>query len=162
MGSGIQKLAVQTDSLDTLEQYLRLALCNAIDGDGSTIAVKIVNRGNKNYGLYLPPLPQKSFPVILIQGWYQRKDGEKPHSYFNGYRPWRLFGRSEQVIAFTRMTLNSREEKWNAQFLKKCGDGYTDSFNHFDGSVSVGYELRTCSSFPEILAISLVHIYHGK
>lgn len=162
MGSSIQKFDVQTDSLDILEQYLKLALRNATDGDGSTFAVKIVNRRDKNYSLYLPSVSRESFPVILIQGWYQRKNGEKPHSYFNGYRPWRLFGRSDQVVTFTRMTLNNREEKWTKQFLKKHGDGYTDSFNRFDGSVSIGYELRSCHSFPEVLAISLVHFYYGK
>jgi len=162
MGSSVQKFDVQTDSLDILEQYLKLALRNALDGDGSTFAVKIVNRRNKNYSLGLPSIPEESFPLILIQGGHQRKEGEKPHSYFNGYRSWRLFGRSDQVVTFARMTLKSREEKWTEQFLKKRGDGYTDSFNRCDGTVSVGYELRSCYSFPEVLAISLVHFYYGK
>lgn len=162
MGSSVQELNVQTDSLDILERYLKLALRNALDGDGSTIAVKIVNRRNKSCSLSLPLTPEESFPVILIQGWYQRKWNEKPHNYFNGYRSWRLFGMRDQVITFVGMTMREREERWTAQFLKKHGDGYTDSFNHLDGIVSVGYELRTCHSFPEVLAISLVHFYHGK
>jgi len=158
----IQKFDVQTDSMETLWQYLDIALRTVLDGDGSAIAVKIVNRRNKNYPLHLPPLPDESFPVILIQGWYRQKRGEKPYGYFNGYRSWMIFHRRDQVITFTRMTLREREKRWAKQFLKKHGDGYNDGFNRYDGTVSVGYELRSCNCSPEILAISPIHFYYGK
>lgn len=49
-------------------------------------------------------------------------------------------------------------------FAKKCGDGYTDWFNHFDGDIDIGYRLHMepmGGAWPRII-ISLTHLYYGK
>lgn len=47
-------------------------------------------------------------------------------------------------------------------FLSKCGDGYTGWFNHFDGSIGMGYGLELIkTTFPKLYIYS-THLYYGK
>ena len=49
------------------------------------------------------------------------------------------------------------------KFFEQCGDGYTDWFNHFDGSIDGGYRLNQRPSGGwDNLDISLCHMYYGK
>lgn len=48
------------------------------------------------------------------------------------------------------------------KFLAQCGDGYTGSFNHFDGSIEAGFRLSQREGWGDYLDVSLCHIYYGK
>lgn len=165
----VQRFVVEVDSVMLLEQYLRLAIATALDS-GEELAVKVVDRNEKHLGLHLPSVfmdQDKHFPVIFIGGWYLSKDGQK-NSYFGGYGPWTTFcfDGTTSAIDATVQHINKLFEKhgklWDLQFEQKFGDGYNNSFNRFDGSIGLGYELRACGCFPEWLAISIVHMYYGK
>ncbi|MBU2109529.1 hypothetical protein KKB71_01035 [Patescibacteria group bacterium] len=165
----VQRLVVEVDSIKLLEEYLRLVMATALNSN-EELAVKIVDRKEKNLILYLPPPlsnQEKHFPIILVGGWYISEEG-KENSYFNGYRPWETFKSEEETSAVDtaiRHIKNLIKEywtEWSAEFKKKFGDGYNAFFNIYDGSVGLGYELRTCNCFPEQLAISIVHMYYGE
>ena len=165
----VQRFVVEVDSAKLLEQYLRLAMTTALNSQ-EELAVKVVDRNEKHLGLHLPPVlmeQDKHFPVIFIGGWYSPKEGEK-NSYFGGYGPWTTFrfdGTTSAVdaaVQHIKELFENHGKSWGTQFKQKFGDGYDDCFNHFDGSVELGYELRACGCFPEWLAISIVHMYYGK
>ena len=165
----VQRFVVEVDSAKLLEQYLRLAMTTALNSQ-EELAVKVVDRNEKHLGLHLPPVlmeQDKHFPVIFIGGWYSPKEGEK-NSYFGGYGPWTTFrfdGTTSAVdaaVQHIKELFEKHGKSWGTQFKQKFGDGYDDCFNHFDGSVELGYELRACGCFPEWLAISIVHMYYGK
>lgn len=48
------------------------------------------------------------------------------------------------------------------KFFAQCGDGYTGSFNHFDGSIEAGFSLSQRKGWGNFLDVSLCHIYYGK
>lgn len=167
----VQRFIVQLDSRELLDEYLRLALATVLPSC-QEVAVKVMDRSVEYYSLHVPSAlmdENKHFPVILIGGWYAPDSGKK-NSYFNGYGPWELFSDDRKVknaidhpsLGYVRELLDNNLSSWSGQFTDKFGDGFNGSFNHFDGSIGIGYELRSCNSFPEILAISLVHIYYGK
>jgi hypothetical protein len=169
MANMVQRLIVEVDSTKLLEQYLRVALTTVLNSR-EELAVKALDRSVEHFSLHLPTTlsdQNKHFPVILIGGWYSPEEGKK-NSYFNGYGPWTTFsfdgkksavdGSIEQVLGLIKVFGNS----WAAEFTKKFGSGYNAGFNEYDGSVGIGYELRSCGSFPEVLALSLRHMYYGK
>ena len=164
----VQKFVVEVDSMQLLEQYMGLGIRTALKQE--EIAVKVVDRGEEHLNLHLPSAlsnQDKHFPVIFIGGWYLPHEGEK-NSYFNGYGPWKTFrfdGRlsaTDIAIEHIKRLFKDHKKEWMKRFQRKFGNGYNNWFNHFDGSVEFGYELRTCGCFPEWLAISIVHIYYGK
>ena len=159
----VQELLVEVDSIKLLEQYLRLTITTALDAH-EEIAVKIINREEKNLILHFPSCmsEDKNFPVILIEGWYIPKKAKKPRSYFGGYPKWKIFNTVDTAIEYIKDILEKNIKDWKEQFIKKFGDGYTSWFNKYDGSVGVGYGLCSCNRFPEWLAISLIHVYYGK
>lgn len=163
----VQKFVVEVDSVKLLKQYLRLAMATVLT---SHEEVTVVDRSEKHHGLYLPSVlmdETKHFPVILIDGWYLPKEGEK-NSYFGGREPWTTFRSAvatssiDCAIEHIHELLEKQGETWRAQFEKRFGDGHHSGFNHFDGDVGLGYELRECGCFPKRLAISIVHMYYGK
>ncbi len=164
----VQRLITEVDSIKLLEQYLRLAITTALDSHDE-IAIKVMNREEEHLSLHFPTAmnQDKHFPVILISGWYLPTEGEG-RSYFNGYESWTTFNSNESAnqvdnaLQHIKELLEENMETWRVQFNEKFGDGYNDCFNHNDGSVDLGFELRTCGCFPEWLAISIVHIYYGK
>ncbi len=169
----VQRFVVEVDSTKLLEQYLPLAMTTALNSD-EELAVKVVDRNEKHLDLHLPSVfmnQSKHFPVVLIGGWYLPKassGGGEPNSYFNGYGPWTTFRFDGTTSAVDAAVQHIKDlfkrygDTWGTEFRKKFGDGYNDCFNHYDGSVGTGYELRACGCFPEWLAISLIHIYYGK
>lgn len=165
----VQRFVVEVDSLELLEKYLRLAITTALESH-EELAVKVVDRDEKYLGLHLPPVlsdQKKHFPIIFIGGWYLPEEG-KENSYFGGYPSWKTFrfdGSTSAVdaaIQYIEGLLQEHGKTWGAEFKEKFGDGYDDCFNRYDGSVELGYELRSCGCFPEWLAISIVHMYYGK
>jgi hypothetical protein len=129
------------------------------------LAVKVVNSTEGHPGLYMPSVfmdQGKHFPIIFIGGWYAPKNRGVENSYFGGYRPWTTFITVDAVIMHIKEKFEENGKIWAEQFRNKFGDGYNDGFNHFDGSVGLGFELRSCGCFPEWLAISIVHMYYGK
>jgi hypothetical protein len=168
----VQRFIVEVDSAKLLEQYLRLAMTTVLNSH-EELAVKVVDRNEKYLSLHLPSVfmdQDKHFPVVFVGGWYLPKapKGGGKNSYFNGYGPWATFrfdGTTSAVdaaVQHIKQLFKENEKTWIAQFKQKFGDGYNDFFNHFDGSIGTGYELRACGCFPEWLAISLVHMYYGK
>ncbi len=161
----IQKIRVQGDSFKIFEQYLRLALGTALDGDGSAIAVKVADLNDIQGALYLPTrISEEYFPVILIEGWFTQKQNEKPHNYFDGCKPWNTFVSSSLATDFVLGEMRKNGSGWIEQFEKAYGTGYGCGFGHKDGVVSVGYELSSYHDYPRRLSVSLVHIYerHGE
>ena len=162
----VQSFVVEVDSLKLLEKYLKLAMTTALIPE--EIAVKVLDRREKYLNLHLPSVfdEDKNFPVIFIGGWYLPEG--KDNTYFNGYGPWDIFrkkGKTRAVkiaIKHIKDLLEKNREQWFKEFKEKFGDGHNDAFNHFDGSVGFGFELRACGCFPEQLAISIVHMYYGK
>jgi hypothetical protein len=46
---------------------------------------------------------------------------------------------------------------------RTCGDGYSQDFMHFDGSISLGYKItHRPSGGWNLIDVSLCHIYYGK
>lgn len=165
----VQKFLAEVDSVELLESYLRFAMITVLDSF-EELAVKVVDREKEYLSLYLPSVlmdQKKHFPVILIEGWFFPKKGEK-NSYFSGYEPWKTFhfdGITPTVdvaIRYIKELLEEQKNAWETQFMKELGDGYTSGFNGSDGFVGLGYELRACGCFPEKLAVSLIHMYYGK
>ncbi len=163
----VQRFVVEVDSMALLQKYLRLSMQTALQPE--EVAVKVVDRSEKYLDLHLPSVldENKNFPVIFIGGWYLPEKG-KQNTYFNGYGPWETFhseGKKSAVdvaIKHVKTLLEKNGEQWFKEFKKKLGDGYNGGFNHFDGSIGFGFELRACGCFPEWLAISIVHMYYGK
>lgn len=162
----VQYLSVEIDTVGLLEQYLKLAISTALESQ-QELAVKIVDLKEEYLNPKLPSAvcTYNHFPVILISGWYANGNDKGEHSYFNGYKPWKTFKgqfATNYAIDYVKVLLDKNDFVWKHEFIKKFGDGYNDDFNHCDGSVGVGYELKSCACFPEVLAISLKHIYYGK
>ncbi len=164
----VQRFVVEVDSINLLEQYLNVALTTVLNSH-EELAVKILNHSD-NHDLFMRRTYQKKdrcFPVILISGWYSSSDVRK-HSYFDGSEPLKTFRSAEttntvdSTILFIKDLLMVHGKIWDAQFKKVCGDGYSAGFNKFDGSIGLGYELRSCGRFPEELSISIIHMYYGK
>ncbi|MDD5164540.1 MAG: hypothetical protein PHF10_03135 [Patescibacteria group bacterium] len=162
----VQKLIVEVDSMEPFERYLRLAIKTVLSSQ-EELAVKVIDRKDKDLSLHLPPVisdQTKHFPVIFIGGWYRPKNGEN-NSYFNGYGPWTTFRGETSIndaVYHIKGLLYKQGRVLATEFIKKFGDGYNEGFNRSDGSVSLGFEIRDCGCSPEWLAISVVHIYHGK
>lgn len=161
----VQNFVVEVNSIPLLERYLEIAMRTVLESR-EEFAVKIIDYSLKNFTLCLPPVVsnlEKSFPVMLISGWYLPEG--KENSYFSGYRPWKIFHDEVKVIQHVRdfFAQGGYDLKNLAtQFMKRLGDGYSHCFNQNDGTVKVGCKLQSCFSFPQVLAISLVHIYYGK
>ena len=163
----VQKFRAEVDSIDLLEQYLRLAISTALKPE--EVAVKIVSTREPNYRLSLPGSfdEKKQFPVIQIGGWYLPKGG-KENSYFNGYEPWQTFRADgsqsaiDQALEMVRGVLLVTQKHTSNEFLEKFGSGYTSFFNEYDGHTGIGYTIDTCGCFPERLMVGLTHIYYGK
>lgn len=163
----VQRFVVEVSSIELLEQYLLLVITTALNSY-EELAVKVVDREEKYFDLYLPSVltdKDKHFPVILISGWYLLKKEE--NYYFYGYEPWKVFRFNgtmniAKTTQYIKKLFKKNEKAWEVQFKQRFGSGYTEFFNEFDGSVGLGYELRSCGGFPECLSISIVHIYYGK
>lgn len=170
----VQRFVVQVDSLILLEQYLRLAMTTALNSC-EEVAVSVVDRKMKYYELGLPSAfvgecVKKHFPVMLIDGWYATKPGEESRFVNLRFSP-KVFlsnpcslssGPVERAIEHVKTLISTHGEEWGRDFRKDHGDGFNTFFNEDDGSVGLGFELRSCGSFPERLAISVVHICYGK
>jgi hypothetical protein len=49
------------------------------------------------------------------------------------------------------------------KFFEMCGDGYHYGFNHFDGSIGVGYRMEWSPNGGwNLLHLMMVHAYYGK
>lgn len=159
----VQRFVVEVDSFKLLKQYLQIAMTTVLDAH-EELAVKILDRTVEYFSLHLPSAvynEKKHFPVILISGWYAPEEG-KPYSYFHGYPKWTTFTTVDAAIEHIEDAFRRHREAWIKEFVFRFGDGYNEEFNRFDGSAGLGYELRNCYSFPEVLAISFVHMYYGK
>lgn len=157
----VQNLVVEVDPLRLLKDYLLLVMATALQSR-EELAVKVVDRTETD--LHLPQAiddQAKHFPVILISGQRRPEEG-KANSYFGGWGTWTTLDTVDAAIRHIEGLLLEYGVSWRSQFTKKLGDGYGPDFNEMDGTVGFGFELRTCRSFPEILAISIVHIYYGK
>ena len=158
----VQDLIVEVDSKEFLKQYLELALPTVLNSI-EEIAVKVIDHDDQYKKLYYPSVIYSAtdiLPVLLIEGWYKTSERK---SFFNGYKPWTLFNDKNALndsIKFV-MTVLSKSDLKN-RFTKDCGDGYNYGFNHFDGSIGVGYKLISNKTFPNSLSLSLSHIYYGK
>ena len=99
----------------------------------------------------------------MIEGWYKSKDKERD-SFFNGYKPWKLFNENtlNKSVDYAMGVLSDNQSNLLDRFSKGCGFGYKYGFNHYDGSIGVGYQLISNKRFPNSLTLSLVHIYYGK
>lgn len=159
----IQNFVAELNTEKLLAQYLKIAMATVLDSY-EELAVKIVDRNDKHFGLYLPSSvynQDENFPVILINGWFAPENG-KANSYFNGYKKWETFKTIDEATAYVIAQITTNKTLWQKQFGKKFGDGYNEGFMKHDGSVEIGYKLQSCHSFPECLAISLIHFYYGK
>lgn len=165
----IQRFLVEVNnSWELIELYLRMAMETVLTST-EEIAIKAVNPMDKNYSLYLPGTidREKDFPVLLLEGFYTTEKG-KERSFFNGYKPWDIFRSSGTIksvdiaVQHIKNILNEQGEDWSTLFRNKFGHGYKAGFNQMDGTVELGFQIRSLNCFPEQLAISLVHIYIGK
>jgi len=158
----IQNFIAEIDETEELNDYLRLAIATVFDSC-EEIAVKVLDRRLKYLGLHIPPLvnQEEHFPVIFIEGWFKPKEGEV-NSFFNGYPRWKTFNTPEAAIEHIQNLLKKGWRRWARQFRKQFGDGYNDGFNKYDGHVGLGYGLKSCHCFPEVLAVSIIHFYYGK
>lgn len=160
----VQQFSVEVDSIEFLKKYLELSVSTVLDST-EEIAVKIIDYSNK-YEYYPSAIygDKNILPVLLIGGWY-KSDNDKVNSFFNGYKPWRLFNDKNTIndsIDYVMEVLNNNHDNLNSKFSKDCGDGYNDFFNRYDGSTDIGYRLMSNNTFPNSLSISLTHIYYGK
>ena len=147
----VQKFVVEVDSIEFLEQYLRVATTTALM-DYKKIEIKIINREEK----YLTSCKNgnKDFPVILIgETWYAPKKGEKLNS--------KTF-KKDKAVEYIIKTLRENIIDWEKQFIKRFEEGYAYEFSEYNGKTRVGYELCLNNSMPESFVISLVHIYYGN
>lgn len=165
----IQRFLVEVNnSWELIELYLRMAMETVLCST-EEIAIKAVSQFDKDYSLYLPGTidREKDFPVILLGGFYAPEEGRE-NSFFNGYKPWDIFRSSGTIksvdiaIQHIKNILNEKGEEWSTLFRSKFGHGYNAGFNHMDGTVELGFQIRSLNCFPEQLAISLMHIYIGK
>lgn len=151
----VQEFIVETDSVDTLDAYLSLVLRTALTST-QKIGIKII----ADSPVYLLPSvlinpENRSLPVILIKGWFASKN-----TYFDN--SWKVFDSEESATQYILGLIKDNKKHWSNNLTKKFGDGFTATFNRFDGCVGVGYQIRVCHEFPEKLAISIVYIYYGK
>lgn len=163
VGNDVQEFIAEVNSIGLLMQYLKIAIATVLEAH-EELAVKIVDRNDERFPLYLPSTvcnQDKNFPVILIGGWFTPK-GDTPNSYFNGYQKWETFRTIDKAIAYIIAQLALNEAIWQNEFKEKFGDGYNSMFMRHDGTVEIGYKVQSCHSFPEYLAISLVHFYYGR
>ena len=162
----IQNFVVEVDSVKLLKQYLELALSTVLNST-EEIEVKVVDHDDKYKSLYYPSViygKENILPVLLIEGWYKSKDNER-ESFFNGYKPWKLFNEENTLsksIEYIMSVLSEYQSYLTDRFSRDCGDGYNYGFNHYDGSIGIGYQLISNKKFPNSLTLSLVHIYYGK
>jgi len=162
----VQSLNVEVDSIKLLKQYLELALSTVLNSN-EEIAVKVIDHYDVYKRLYYPSVIYNKtdiLPVLLIEGWYKSKDNERK-SFFNGYKPWKLFNDKNALkdsIEYIMTVLNENQSDLTDMFSKDCGDGYNYGFNNFDGSIGIGYKLISNKTFPNSLSLSLCHIYYGK
>ena len=103
---------------------------------------------------------------------HDKKENTKPtrfwlaslHNYGNDYKNIKSnvsFKDNESMVEAAMELLKDIDTE---AFAKKCGDGYTDWFNHFDGDIDIGYRLHMepmGGAWPRII-ISLTHLYYGK
>lgn len=164
---GKVELRLKTDSLVTLEAFLRLAL-GTILSSTDEVAVRAIDRNDPRFLRYLPPMVNKKddFPIILVGGWYLPKPHKK--SRFESEEvDWRRFQNAEGVstveaaVAHVLALLKERERSWKIEFREKFGDEENQP-DHSDATFRIGFELRSCDSFPEVLAISLVYLTYYK
>ncbi|MFA6474428.1 MAG: hypothetical protein WCV85_06155 [Patescibacteria group bacterium] len=159
----VQEFLVEVDSPALLKQYLTVAMPTVLDAT-QELAVKMLDRTSSDFSLHLPPVfkdQSASYPVLFIGGWHAPEPG-RPNSYFNGYGPWKTFQSVDAAIDHVQKVIKKSACAWGSAFLAQCGDGYNAGFNTMDGTVRIGFQIRSCRSFPEYLAISLVHMYYGK
>jgi len=162
----VQTLNVEVDSAKLLKQYLELALPTVLDSI-EEIAVKIIDHNDAYKKLYYPSVIYDKtdiLPVLLIEGWYKSKDNEGK-SFFNGYKPWKLFDNKNTLkdsIEYIIEVLSENQSDLTDMFLRDCGNGYNYGFNNFDGDIGIGYKLISNKTFPNSLSVSLCHIYYGK
>lgn len=158
----VQRFVVEVDSLSLLEKFLMVAVDTIFESKDQII----VNLpGRKNMEKLPSPVndPQKNFPIFLIGGW-DTKEKIADSRYitggdrFNKKTPYDI----KQYLNYVKNNISTYGSEWRREFIKTIGDGYDDSFNHYDGRVVTGYEIRSCGIFPEVLAVSLTHIYYGK
>ena len=162
----VQNFIVEVDSIKLLKQYLELALGTVLNST-EEIAVKVIDHADECKNLYYPSViygKKNILPVLMIEGWYGSEDNAGD-SFFNGYKPWKLFNDENTInksIEYAVSVLSENQSNLIERFSRDCGDGYNYGFNHFDGSVNVGYQLISNKRFPNSLTLSLVHIYYGK
>jgi hypothetical protein len=162
----VQNLNVEVDSTELLKQYLELALPTVLNSI-EEIAIKVIDHNDEHKKIYYPSAiySEKSIlPILLIGGWYKSKDN-KENSFFDGYEPWKLFKNETALkdsIDYIMTILDENQRELSKRFFKDCGDGYNDNFNHYDGSVNVGFKLISNCTFPNSLSLSMTHIYYGK
>ena len=162
----VQNFVVEVDSTKLLKQYLELALSTVLNST-EEIAVKVIDHDDEYKRLYYPSViygKKNILPVLMIEGWYGSEDSARD-SFFNGYKPWKLFDNENTInksIEYVVSVLNDNRSNLIERFSRDCGDGYDYGFNHFDGSINVGYQLISNKKFPNSLTLSLVHIYYEK
>lgn len=167
----VQELVVQVNSKKLLRIYLETVLPTALSSD-EEIALLIISPDTDDISNLPPPLSDRKdiLPIMLICGQKERKKTDPQNHYeygdneFSG-KKWELcqgmFVRS-QALKRIESILKTYEKRWKKLFLEQCGDGYNSFFNEMAGTIEIGYEIRNCHCSPEILAISLCHIYYGN
>lgn len=163
----VQDLNVEVDSKELLKQYLELALPTVLNSI-ELIAVKVIDHDDEHKKLYYPSVIYSNnniLPILLIEGWYNSKD-KKDMSFFNGYKPWKLFESKTALknsIDYIMTILENNQCKLSKLFFEDyCGNGYNYGFNQYDGSTGIGFKLISNHTFPNSLSLSMVHIYYGK
>ncbi|MFC1663801.1 hypothetical protein ACFL0A_01620 [Patescibacteria group bacterium] len=158
----VQTFEVEIDSIKLLKEYLKIAM-KTVFNSNEEIAIKILDEELSNHHFYIPLVlnKDKSFHLILLSGRYKPEKG-KSNSYFDGYPGWITFEDPKGVIQYVEGLFQENEKRWVEQFYRTFGNGYSKNFTDWDGTARYGWKIRSCRCFPEILAISMVHIYYYK
>ena len=100
----------------------------------------------------IPPKPKRMFIAFLDD--YKEEKSEPDTIKCKDYADM-----LQWAICQVHMAKDERQQ----EFLDKCGDGYSDGFNSFDGTVEHGYRVHyEPAGGPGRLVLSMVHIYYGK
>lgn len=142
----IQNFKLETDSDEILKKVLRSIVPFVLR----------VGKNNTHTQFYVSVEPSTS--TMINKGFLVCRLGDYKSDVNKGDHLFEL-GDHNGVVEYAMHLLGQADKK---KFLEEVGDGYHDCFNHFDGSVDVGYKLVTTNTCWNALEIYLTHIYYGK
>lgn len=161
-----QKVVFETDSLKTLEEALHALVPLVYSNRQAPDSYHQLYVSDKAKGYFDDGkefVGPKTMSASDPKGWSKPK---YMHICAIGNVKSDMEKNDRQHFSFSTLVQDAMDCARDAdkeEFLKRCGDGHTGGFNHFDGTVKPGYRISLRhETSSDVVDVSMCHMYYGK